>query len=145
MILTLKDVQKLKRSYIIESLKMICPNVELSVGKWSTDLVYYTANVSKGKIEVSRNTRSIYLSSEPEKLAIYFFRSKKEAIEAIEKVMPRAKEKFEKCLKAYYEITSKLGFDIGHNYDGDMYGIYNEYEYISFNMDNFNFSFEINQ
>lgn len=135
--------QDLKRQAILDEVMRLRPDTELQVNQYTTDLVYYSVSVIKGKIKVSRDTRSIYLNAEPAKLVKYGFRTELEARNAINEVMPKALRHYEDCLNAYRELTSKMGFSVGHNYDGDTHGIYNEYDYISFSLDGFNFQFEI--
>lgn len=137
--------QDQKRQAILDEVMRLRPDTELSVNKYTTDLVYYTVSVIKGKIKVNRDTRGIYLNCEPSKLVKYFYRTELEARQAIEAVMPKAVEHFKQCLNAYRELTTKMGFNVGHNYDGDTHGIYNEYDYVSFKLDEFNFQFPINE
>lgn len=135
--------QDLKRQAILDEVMRLRPDTELQVNQYTTDLVYYSASVIKGKIDIRRDTRGIYLNAEPAKLVKCGFRTELEARNAINEVMPKALRHYEDCLKAYRELTTKMGFSVGYNYDGDTHGIYNEYEYISFKLDGFNFQFEI--
>lgn len=135
--------QDQKRQAILDEMLRLRPDTELSVNKYTTDLVYYSASVVKGKIVIGRDTRGIYLNADPAKLVKCGFRTELEARNAINEVMPKALRHYEECLNAYRELTSKMGFSVGHNYDGDTHGIYNEYSYISFSLDGFNFQFNI--
>lgn len=141
--MTIQEEQQAKREWVISELKRLRPDAEFVVGKWVTDLVYYTVAVVKGEIKVERNTRGIYIKDDPEKLARNRYLTQAEAKNAIEAVLPEARAKFEQCLTEYRALTSKLGFSIGYNVDGDTHGIYNEYEYISFKIGEFSFTFEI--
>lgn len=135
--------QDLKREAIINELLRLRPDVELKRSQYVTELIYYGASVVKGKIKIERNTRGIYIKDNPANLVRYGYRTEAEARQAIGAVLPLAQAHFDECLKQYRELTSRLGFSIGYNYDGDGHGIYNEYEYISFKMQDFHFSFEI--
>jgi hypothetical protein len=135
--------QDQKRQAILDEMVRLCPNVEFEVNKYTTDLVYYSASVVKGKIVITRDTKGIYLNSEPAKALKQGYRTELEARNAINEIMPKAKAHFLDCLTQYRELTNRLNFGVGYNYDGDTHGIYNEYQYISFNLGEFNFSFEI--
>lgn len=103
---------------------------------------YYTVSVIKSKIKVSKDEKNVR-SDSLDKFERAHFLTESQARQAINDVLPRAEEHFKKCLEGYKKITSENKFYIGFNYDGDTHGIYNEYEYISFKLDGFDFQFEI--
>jgi hypothetical protein len=133
-----------KENSIVEDLRRLRPEVEIVIGKYKSEIVYYTVSVVKSKVKIEKNTRSIYIKDIPEKLIKERFLTKEQAQAAIETVLPRAKEKFEKCLEAHRTLCKELGFSTGFSYDGDTYGIYDEYDYICFKLEGFDFQFEIN-
>lgn len=104
---------------------------------------YYTVSHVKSKIKVTKNEKQIR-SDSVDKFERSHYLTEAQARQAINDVLPRAEQHFKKCLESYRKLTSELNFCIGFNYDGDTYGIYNEYDYISFKMDGFSFQFEIN-
>jgi len=128
---------------LVEDIKKINPNAELITGQYVTELVYYTVSVVKSKIKVEKNRRSLYIKDDASKLLNYRYLTKQDAESAIKAVMPMAQQKFETCLQAYKKLANELGFYLSYNYDGDTHGIYDEYEYIGFTMDGFNFQFII--
>ena len=76
---------------------------------------------------------------------IKYFLSKEDALEAINKVLPIAIEKYSKISKRLDELCENMGFGLENYYEGDTYGIYNEALNICFSMDGFNFSFDYNK
>lgn len=127
---------------VVSDLKSINPNIEITSGR-SPKFYYYTASVVKSKIVVQKHDRNIYMKDMASKIIKDKFLTADDAKAAIAKVMPKAHEKYSSCLAAYRELVKNMGFSIGYNYDGDTYGIYNEYDYISFDLDGFHFQFEI--
>jgi len=121
------------------------PHAEIIRGKYVTDLVYYSVSVVNGKIVTEKQTRTINIKCEAEKITRGRYLSKSIAEEAIKKVLPEAQKHFENILKAYRELSSSMKFSIGHNYDGDTHGIYNEYDYVSFELNGFHFQFPIDE
>ena len=105
---------------------------------------YYTASVVNGEITTSKHENRSVRSDKVEQWESGKFITKEAAREAIKVVLPKAKEKFLVCQDKLRGLCAEMGFDVGFNYDGDSYGIYNEYEYISFNMNGFDFQFPIN-
>lgn len=136
--------QDQKRQAILDEMLKLCSDCEFKQNAYTTELVYYSVSVVKGEIKVVRKTRNIYLKDDPTKLVKYGYRTEKEALNAINEVMPKALNHFKDCLQAYRELTNKMSFSVGHSYEGDTYGIYNEYDYISFKHDGFNFEFVLN-
>jgi hypothetical protein len=106
-------------------------------------LIYYTVSVVRGEIVISENERSIYIKDNPENLIKDKFLTKKDAENAISPVFLKAKIKFKKCLDKLNDLKNELGFYISYTYEGDTHGIHDEYQYISFKIDGFDFSFEI--
>ena len=139
-----------KRESIVNKIKELCPNAEFNIGKYSMELVHYTASVECSKVKITNETKTIYSSPQKsvDEIAVnmtkHVYLTKQAAIDAISKVLPRAQAHFETCLKEYRDLNKRLSFSVGFHYDGDSYGIYNEYEYISFKLDEFSFQFEIN-
>lgn len=135
--------QDQKRQAIVDEMLRLRPDTEFKQNTYTTDLVYYSVSVIKGKVKVSKDTRGIYLNADPAKLVAYGFRTELEARNSINAVMPKALQRYQEYLDAYRELTTRMGFSVGHNYDGDTHGIYNEYNYISFSLEGFHFQFEI--
>ena len=104
---------------------------------------YYTASVVKGKIAVNKHEYKFVRSDKVDEWGKGKHLTKESARAEIEKVLPKAREKFEACRAAHQKLQSEMGFNWGYNYDGDTHGIYDEYEYISFKMDGFDFQFPI--
>lgn len=126
------------RAAVLAEIKRLNPDAEAN----ETKFIYYEVSVVRSKVVVSKNERHIYGNNTVDILKNKHL-TEKDARDAILKVLPNAKEKFEACLRAFIELRQNMGFSIGNNYDGDTYGIYNEYEYMSFKMDGFYFQFEI--
>lgn len=130
---------------IVKKLKELAPQAEVSsiptIGHFR--FFYYTVSVVRSQIVVVRQWRDIYTNDTPENLIKNRYLTENEAREAINKVRPRAIEKYNNCLKAFEELKRNLGFSVGFNYEGDSCGIYDEHYYIEFNMDGFDFNFEI--
>jgi hypothetical protein len=101
-------------------------------------------SVVKGKIVIEKRDRIIYKNDNIEKLVKDKFLTPEEAENAIKSVLPRAKEHFKTCSDKHLQLCQELKFSVGFHYEGDTYGIYNEYDYISFKMDSFDFQFAIN-
>lgn len=129
---------------IVVDLRALRPDAEIIVGKYVTEVAYYEVCVRGSKPVVERHTISLTFKNEAVKLAKRYL-TKQEALDAISAVMPKAQAHFEKCLAAYNQLTKDMSFYIGFNYDGDTHGIYDEYEYISFEMDGFNFQFKLDK
>lgn len=127
------------RATVLAEIKRLNPDAEAT----ETKFIYYTVSVIQSKIVVEKNERNIYGNDTVNILKDKYL-TEKDAKDAILKVLPDAKAKYEACLSAYVKLRQDMGFSIGNSYDGDTYGIYNEYEYIYFKMDGFSFEFEIN-
>lgn len=107
-----------------------------------TEMTYYTACVEQSKIKINKETKKA--KNTHATLSANQYATEAEARAAINEVLPKAKEKFLACQKALRDLSFNMNFAQGHSYEGDTYGIYNEHDYISFDMDGFYFSF-INQ
>lgn len=104
------------------------------------DYVYYTAHVYMSKIETERHMAQHKSNQLPPNGR---FTTKDDAISEIKKVLPKAEEKFSRCLNALKALQEEMDFSSGDTYEGDTHGTYNDHSYISFKMDGFNFSFEV--
>lgn len=127
------------RAAVLTEIKRLNPDAEAT----ETKFTYYTVSVVQSKIVVGKEERHIYGNDTPTILKDKYL-TEKDAKDAILKVFPNAKAKFEACLGAFIKLRQDMGFSIGNSYDGDTCGIYNEYEYMYFKMDGFSFQFEIN-
>lgn len=138
-----------RREAIVKAIKELRPDAEIGGGKFTQSLVYYTVCVHKSQIKVGKEERNIFswpdhtVEEAAKILTSNRFLTKAEARNAIEAVLPKAQEHFQACLKKYQEAMSSLNFSVGYTYDGDTHGIYDEYEYINFKMDGFDFEFEM--
>lgn len=128
---------------VVSDLKALAPNIEIVGSEKFPSFNYYSVSVVKSVIVISKNQRSIYMNDTAAKIVKGKYLTKDDAKAAISKVMPQANEKFKSCLDAHRKLSQEMGFSTGFNYDGDTHGIYNEYDYISFDMDGFHFQFEI--
>jgi hypothetical protein len=141
---------------------LICPsgeNVKLSItskvnldncfnhavrNNWTNlDRTYFIPQVLGSEVKISKHTAMFVRSDKVEQWEKGKYLSKEDAKNAIEAVLPRAKDKFKACLEAYNKTCQDGQFSVGFNYDGDTQGIYDEYEYICFKMEGFNFQFKI--
>lgn len=127
----------------VAEVKAARPDAEFIVGKYTTEMVYYTVSVIKSEIKVEKNTISLTSKYTSDQLLKRTYLTKAEAQSAIGEVMPKAQAHFNNCLALYRKLTQEMGFYMGFNYEGDTHGIYDEYEYISFVMDGFNFQFKV--
>ena len=137
------EESRVKRLAILKKLRSLSPEIEIISDNYGDRFQYYTASVTKSEIKIEKQTRMIYMNDKPEGLIKDRFLTEKGAKEAILKVMPLAKEKYRTCLNLYNNLKKEQQFSVGYNYDGDTYGIYNEYSYISFNLNGFDFQFEM--
>lgn len=104
---------------------------------------YYTVSHIKSKIVVSKQESNMVRSDKLSQWEKNHYLTEAQAKQAINDVLPKAEEHFNTCLQKHKELTKELGFSIGYNYEGDSHGIYDEYQYISFKMEGFDFNFEI--
>lgn len=130
---------------IASEIERLAPTAEIVRGKYTTELIFYNVSVVNGKIVTSKETRTIYIKSDAAKLLSNRYLSRAQAEEAVTKVMPKAQEHFKNIVKAYKDLASSMGFTIGYTYEGDTHGIYDEYQYISFDLDGFHFTFAFNE
>lgn len=142
------DNQRLKeqdamRAKVVSDLKSLAPNIEIVGSEKCPSFNYYTVSVVKSEIVVSKETRSIYIKDNASNILKDKYLTADDAKAAISKVLPDAQKKFKTCLDAKRKLFQEMGFSTGFNYDGDTHGIYNEYDYISFDMDGFHFQFEV--
>jgi hypothetical protein len=103
---------------------------------------YFIPSVVRSKIIIRKYDKDV----KSDKLDLFnnnHYTSENQAKIAINDLMSLALEKFELCKKELKELENRLLFYKGYNYDGDSFGIYNEYEYISFTIQNINFQFEL--
>lgn len=128
---------------IVCDIKKIRPDVEFSGSEKSPQLVHYTVSFIKNGPVVTKNSINIYSKTIPEKIVSGKYLTEKEAMDSFNKVLPIAVNKFNTCKSALSKLTTELNFSVGFHYDGDCYGIYNEYDYISFEIDGFYFQFEL--
>ena len=117
------------------------PNVQFKTDRKIAWFYYYMPSVKKSNIVVNKIKRDIYSSTTAKCILAHKYMTDKEAREAITHSIPKAIEKFKECLKAKQELQAKLGFESGFYYEGDSYGIEDEYDCISFDMDGFHFQF----
>lgn len=104
---------------------------------------YYIPSVVNGKVVASKYDNKSVRSDKVDEWGAGRYLTKEAAKEAISLVLPKAKGKFLACQEAHQKVCSEMGFGVGYTYDGDTHGIYDEYQYISFTMDGFNFQFPI--
>lgn len=96
---------------------------------------YYRAGNKKfigGEIEIDKHD---FFSHPTGK----WFETMDEAVNNFLAVQERAKVKAEEIVTEYQKLQQKLGFSVGFIYEGDTYGIYDEYQYISFKFDGYMF------
>lgn len=141
------DEHQARREAIVSKVKELNPEAEFNIGKYSMELVYYSASVVASKVKVTKVMKLIY--SYPERsiddlarlMTLDKHLTKQAAIDAIKTVLPKAQAHFEHCQSELKALQNKLNFFHGYSYDGDTHGIYNEYDYISFKLDGFYFEF----
>lgn len=114
------------------------PNVTFNRHAYGIDVIHYVTYFAD-KIYVGKRTKAInnsifQLNS--------FFLTENEAKQAINKHLPKAKQKFEKCLKSLNKLKEVLKFDVSYSIEGDTHGI-EDHPYISFTMNGFDFTFTI--
>jgi hypothetical protein len=127
----------------IELLLEKYPDIEIKDTKFGPEFIYYIPSVLAGEIKICKDSRHIYKNADLIKfMASGKYSSKDSAVSAISAVMPEALLKFKKCSNALNLLTSEMGFAFGDTYDGDTYGIFNEYTYIRFNIGGFEFDFK---
>ena len=117
-------------------------NSTIERGWFWVDKEYYTisflneeAIVRKRKKQIKSNEEDLFLKNN--------YISKEQAIEATKHLLQLAKEKSSKVIKAYHDLHKELDFESSYHYEGDSYGIYNEYEYIRFKIENVEFTYTI--
>lgn len=93
------------------------------------------AIVKKHKKQIQSNKEDIFLKNH--------YISKEQAIEATKHLLPLADERSTKIINAYNDLHKVLDFESGFHYEGDSHGIYDEYEYISFKIENVEFTYTI--
>lgn len=127
---------------LIRSVLQVRPDVTFRMTKHCVYFTQYRPSVRKSLIVFDKSERSVYKSTHPEHILNMKYLTELEAREVIAPVYIKAIEKFKECIAAKQELHARLGFNSGVNYDGDVHGIYNEYEYVSFEMDGFHFEFD---
>lgn len=135
-------IQDEMRAKVVNDLKILVPNIEIIEGLCPS-FNYYTVSVVKSKITISKYNRAVYLNDIPENVIKDKYFSAHDAETAIELVMPHAKRKFSECLDAVMNLKRRMNFCVGFSYEGDTHGIYDDHQYISFDLDGFSFSFEM--
>lgn len=109
-------------------------------------LTHYTVSVIQSKIVTHKETTRLAGIIKADRQAEYIaskYLTPQSAIEAIKVVLPYAIEHLKTCQAELKAIENRLGFNFGYTYEGETYDIYNEYSYISFKLNGFNFEFEI--
>lgn len=106
---------------------------------WLTRDAYYPS-VIKGEIKINKETSSYVRSDKVEQWEKSHYTTEEDAKSAISNILPLAITEFNRRKELY----DSLGFSIGFNFDGDYHGIYNEYYYISFQLEGLSFQFELN-
>ena len=127
---------------LIKSVLQARPDATFRMTKHCVYFTQYRPSVLKSLIVFDKSERSVYKSTHPEHILSMKYLTKSEAREAIAPVYIKAIEKFKKCIAAKQELHARLGFNSGFFYEGDKYGIDDEYDYISFEMDGFHFEFD---
>ena len=117
-------------------------NNTIERGWFWVDKEYYTISFLNGEAIVRKRKKQIKSNKEDLFLKNHYI-SKEQAIEATKHLLPLADEKSNKVIKAYYDLHKELNFESGYHYEGDSYGIYNEYEYIRFKIENVEFTYTI--
>lgn len=128
--------------------KVYALNVDQAIAKFHeaiergwvwVDYEYFVPSVYMSEVQVEKN-RAQHKSNQ--KIPAGRFLTKEDAINAINKVMPKAQHKFSECSHALNELKNKMDFESGDTYEGDTHGTYNDHSFIRFQMDGFYFSFE---
>lgn len=117
-------------------------NSAIERGWFYVDKEYYTISFLNRKAIVRKHKKQIRSNKEDLFLKNHYI-SKKQAIKATKHLLPLAGEKYSKVIKAYHDLHKELDFESGYHYEGDSYGIYNEYEYIRFKIENVEFTYTI--
>lgn len=107
------------------------------------DITYYTVRVYMDEI-VTDQRKGQARSNNIDSFMKGKYLTRDGAREAIKEVYPKAIDKFRECRQALIDLHEGLGFESGDTYEGDSYGTFNNHSYISFRMDDFEFSFTNN-
>ena len=124
----------------IHALSMFIKTVER--GWCWVDKEYYTISYLDGEPTVNKYKKQIQSNKEEVFLKNHYI-SKEQAIEATKHLIPLAEEKSNKIIEAYENLHKELNFESGFHYEGDSYRIYNEYQYIRFEIENVKFTYTI--
>lgn len=96
---------------------------------------YYQDGIKVRKVEREINTKSFSMENQ--------HLTKADAIAAITPVVPKAEEKYKQIVEAFNSLQSNMACHISYRMDGDTHGIYEDSLYVSFEMNGFDFQFDI--
>lgn len=114
------------------------PEVTLNRHQYGIDVIYYVARFHD-KVYIGEQKRGI--NNTVFSLDRYFL-TREQAQRAIEKHLPAARHKFNQCLAAFNQLKQSMDFDVSYSIEGDTHGI-EDYPYISFKLEGFDFTFRI--
>ena len=140
----ISEQNKQKRISICERLKELRPEAELRFDKYTEKLVVYSASVVEGKVKIYKDTRTIYVKDNPEKLAKLYL-TNEEAKQAITEFLEQADAKAMNITKRIVELEKELEFDVSYEMEGDTYGIHKDYSSILFKIDKFHFQYDLDE
>ena len=141
---------------IIQSIKSKYPKAIIETG-WYTNfrgekvadnephVKYFVPEVIAGKVTITQCKRKLTPKTVVNEWFDKKYLTESDAREAIEAVLPKANEHFEKCKTALHELQNSMEFSVDYSVSGDTHGIEREYLYIEFIMDGFGFQYILNE
>lgn len=116
------------------------PDVTLWRGPYSIEAFRYTPYYFLGEIKILTRTVAIIAGDRVPNLDSCFL-TKEAAKQAVEKLLPAAQEKYEKCVAALCELEESLDFEVSYVVEGDTHGV-EDHATIEFKMEGIEFTFE---
>lgn len=133
-----QNLLELREKIVAEMLQKY-PKLELNRHQYGIKAIsyipYYQDGIKVRKVERGINLRPFSMENQ--------HLTKEDAIQAITPVVEKAKEKYQKIVEAFNLIQSNMNCCISYRMVGDTYGIDEDSLYVSFEMNGFDFQFDI--
>lgn len=106
------------------------------------DFEFFVGSIFDSKIEIEKKKKSIR-SDRFEKFKNDYSTTKEQENERLKPILKKAIDKFNECEQAFLKLQRELEFNVDFSMFGDTYGIYESYQYISFDIEGVYCKFKI--
>ena len=99
------------------------------------EVEYFTATIKNSEIKINKAKKQIKSNSYNMFLKSHFIDAEK-LKNKLKLTLKKANVKFDRCFEAFEKLKKEMDFDLDYQMYGDTFGIYEDFQYISFKIDN---------